>query len=744
MEDGTEVTRTCAWSPPGCHPVGCGLRLFVKDGELVKVEGDPDHPITQGRLCPRCLALKEYIYHPDRILYPMKRAREDRGKDKWERISWDEAYAIIKEQTNRIKEEYGSESIVLFVGTGRHAVLTSHMISDVALNTPNLAYTQSGWSCYGPRGTVCSFLMGIPMIELDYAATYPDRYDNPEWELPEYIVLWGKEPLKSNPDGFFGHAIIDMMKRGSKLIMIDPRMTWLGTRAEEVLRVRPGTDTALALAMLNVIITEDLYDHEFVSKWVYGWDDFAERIEQFTPEWAADITWISAEQIRRVARTIATAHPVNFGWGLAFDQNANGVQLSQAFIALIAITGNLDIPGGTQLGEIYWKFPPPMRDYTGFIDEELMAKRIGFGKHPAVCIGMNSADPDSILDTLETDEPYPLRMGFFDSSNLIGPTNSAQPKRWHDAMVDKFEFAVATDTFFNPTIMACADLVLPVSTFAEHDSIVIPNYGATPIFFGATNKALQVGECKPNAQIAIELCQLLRPEVDPGFSTPEELCTLACGPYPGVDDFEDLQHQVLYQPEVHYKKYETGLMRPDGKPGFNTVTGKLELYSTVYESFGDDPLPYYQEPNFSPVSRPEDAEKYPLILTTGARYYTSFHSEHRQIPTLRKLTPDPLVEIHPDTAAEYGIEEGDWVEMSNMFGSCKQRAHLTPTIDRRIINAAHGWWFPEENPEEPSLFGVWKSNVNSLIPLHDNGKMGFGAPYKNVICAIRKVDETEA
>lgn len=264
-ENGVTIVTTCAWSPPGCHPVGCGLKLHVKNNRLIKVEGDENHPITQGRVCPRCLALLEYVYHPHRITHPMQRVGKH-GENKWQRISWDEAYDTIVDKVHYYKEKFGAESIIVFGGTGRLGGNYYNPLAFMALGTPNSCYGQSGWSCYAPRAVVNGFIVGVGYPEVDYACRFPDRYDHPGWQLPKYIILWGKEPLKSNPDGFFGHSIIDMMKRGTKLIIVDPRISWLATRAEHVLKLRPGTDAALALGLLHVIINEDLYDHEFVEK----------------------------------------------------------------------------------------------------------------------------------------------------------------------------------------------------------------------------------------------------------------------------------------------------------------------------------------------------------------------------------------------------------------------------------------------------------------------------------------------
>ena len=179
--DGVVKCRTCAWSPPGDHPVGCGMYLTVKDGKVVDVEGDPDHPITQGRLCVRCLTLPEYMYSEKRVLSPLKRAREDRGKDAWEPITWDEALDIIEERVSYVKENWGAESIVAFQGTGREATLYKTPLAYAALGTPNSCFPMSGDSCYGPRCSVADFILGAGYPELDYAAFFPDRYDDPRY-----------------------------------------------------------------------------------------------------------------------------------------------------------------------------------------------------------------------------------------------------------------------------------------------------------------------------------------------------------------------------------------------------------------------------------------------------------------------------------------------------------------------------------------------------------------------------------
>lgn len=736
-EDGYTVTRTCAWSPPGCHPVGCGLRLYVKDNRLVKVEGDPEHPISQGRLCIRCLSLPEYVHHPQRIIYPMKRVGE-RGENKWQRISWDEAWNIIVDKVQEIKEKYGPESIVVYGGTGRQACLYYYPLGFAALGTPNVCYTLSGWSCYGPRCAITQYVFGTGYPEIDFAGYFPDRYNHPGWQLPECIIIWGKDPIKSNPDGLYGHAIIDMMKRGTKLIVVDPRLTWLASRAEYWLQLRPGTDAALALGMLHVIINEELYDKDFVENWCAGFEDLKQRVQEYPPEKVAEITWVPKEKIVEAARFFARSKPASITWGLAVDENPNGVQVGHAVLSLAAITGNIDIPGGITIGPpaaLLGKWRVETRQE---LSEELWNKRLGAEEYPALANALATTHPDITLDVLETGKPYPLKMAWFNSTNLISPTNTAAPERWYRAL-KKMEFTVATDTFMTPTAMAFADIFLPLSTFAEHDGIVVTHFGRNTIFIGAINKALQVGECKSDVEICLELGKRLNPKAWP-WNDAKEFFTSQLKPELGIT-FDELKEQVVFHPPYEYRKYETGKLRPDGEPGFMTPSGKIELYSTLFEMWGDDPLPYFEEPPYSPYSTPELSKEYPLILTTGARMWGMFHSEHRQIRTIREIHAEPIVEIHPDTAAQLGIKDGDRVYIENMYGRCKQKAKLTVGIHPKVVHAQHGWWFPEKQADEASLFGVWEANVNLLVPHKHIGKLGFGAPLKSLICKVYKAEE---
>ena len=248
------VTRGSAWSGPGCH-LGCGVLMYTdKDGKLVKVEGDPENPMTEGRLCVRCLDMPEIVNHKDRLTYPMKRARADRGKNKWERVSWDEAYDIVEREFNAIKDEYGAESVVFIHGTGRDIAPWQSRLC-WSFGSPNYGNVLSGNACYLPRVAGMAATTGSFWIA-DVAQHFPDRFDHEGWTMPEVMFVWGNNPLIANSDGFFGHWVIDLMKRGMKTVVIDPRVTFLAAKANLHLPIRPGTDAALALGMLNVIINE--------------------------------------------------------------------------------------------------------------------------------------------------------------------------------------------------------------------------------------------------------------------------------------------------------------------------------------------------------------------------------------------------------------------------------------------------------------------------------------------------------
>ncbi|MFC1995902.1 molybdopterin-dependent oxidoreductase, partial [Chloroflexota bacterium] len=480
---------------------------------------------------------------------------------------------------------------------------------------------------------------------------------------------------------------------------------------------------------------QELYDKEFVENWTSGFERLKERVKQSPPEKVAEISWVPKNKIIEAAKLYATSKPAAIQWGVAVDQSTIAASNILAITSLWGITGNLDVPGGNIIN-VSCETPeiPPLDWGIEDISEETKQKRIGIKEYPWLLMD----HPDMAIEQMITEKPYPLKMLWLQGTNPIACTGS-DPKKLYTAM-RKLDFVVVLELFMTPSAMAFADIVLPATTGLERNSIR-NEIGNGSSWWGPSrtiNKIVQVGECKSDEEIVLELGKRLNPQGFPWESVQEMLDSLL---QKSGMTFKELREQGAgeYRP-FQYKKYEKGLLRPDRKPGFDTLTGKFMFYVPAFEAAGLDPLPYYEEPLESP-STLELAKEYPLVLTTGARTWGFFHSEHRQIPEMRELNPVPVMEIHPATAQPLGIRNGDWVWIENSHGRCKQMAKLTPTIDPRVVHAQHGWWFPEKPGPEPSLFGVWESNPNLLTPWGAVGPSGYGAPLKNQICKVYKVKE---
>jgi anaerobic selenocysteine-containing dehydrogenase len=726
-------TRTTMWSGPGCHN-GCGVVYYTRNGKVEKVEGDPYNPFNLGKLCMRCLNYPEAVNHQDRLKWPLKRVGE-RGENKWQRISWDEAYDIIVENVHRLQKEYGPESIVALEGTGRNVIWQVPYLCYAGFGSPNFTLGfLSGESCSMPR-LVTEAVSEGEFTFGDYSAHFADRYDNPKWELPEVIMIWGQNAIISNPDSSLGHWIVECMKRGSKLIVVDPMMTWLAAKADVWLQLRPGTDAALAMSMLNVIIGEDLYDHDFVDKWTHGFADLAERVKEMPTSRASEICWTSKETIEAAARLFAKAERAGTTWGLPVDTNISGISAAQAINAIWCITGNLDKPGGQSIVQYaygqglaydygYDILPPEIQDKR--LGNHLPLKQFGFGA---------SAHSDTILDVIEKGGvPYPIKMMWIQSTNPIANMGAEAP-RIYKAM-KTMDFTVVVDMFMTPTAVAFADLVLPCGMSSERWSQ--RNWWLPT---ASIRKVADFEEAKSDEQIILELGKRLNPDLFPWKDDKEWIDWIISDQTSQMGKtFDELCDQVCSYPEFEYYKYEKGLLRTDGLPGFNTPTGKVELKLTLFEEWGLDPLPWYKEPPESPYSTPELYKKYPLVLTSGHRSWEFFHSEHRQLKMNREFHPDPLLKMNPETAARFGVQEGDWVWVENYRGRFKQKVRYA-ILDPRVVQAEHGWWFPEKEGAEPVLFGVFDSNSNNLTTMCQNGPTGYGAPYKNQLCRVYKVTE---
>jgi anaerobic selenocysteine-containing dehydrogenase len=745
-DEGERVYRMGGWSAGcGCHG-GCGLEFHVRDGRVTKVEGDPEHPWYQGRVCPRALALTQYIYHPDRLRHPLKRVGE-RGEGKWQQISWDEAFDICESQMREIAGKWGPESIIFSQGTGRDVGGAISLLA-YAYGSPNWTmWGLSGHSCFTPQLSAGYVTQGDFTLP-DAAQFFPERYESPHYVPAKCTVVWGCSVARGCVNHYWSdHWFIDLMRRGAKVIVIDPRETWIATRADLFLQIRPGTDNALALAMLNVVVTEDLIDRAFINKWCHGYDQLAERVRQFTPEWAEPITWLPAEKIRQAARMYAANSPAGIEIGRPVEGVPEGNQAIMNIHRLIAITGNLDVPGGSVICRPAYgvtTYPYSTEEviqlYGADLHARLSEKRIGADKYPLVKNFRAWAQEDTIIEQMETGEPYEIHGLWIQANNPLA--NQAQDVRRHHNAAKKLDFNVVVDLFMTPTAHLIADVVLPAASLPEKDSLYCIG-GPLNII----HKIIDVPECKSDWEINFHLAKRFNPQAVPWESVREMLSDRM---KPSGYTFEQMIDKVWdFAPEGHpcgsrpYRRYEKGTLRADKKPGFRTPTGKVELYCTSYEKWGLDPLPYYRdlEPE-SEETTPEIFKEFPLMMMTGRRSPVLFHSEHRQIPWLRECDPDPLVEISPQTADEKGIKDGDWVLIEGTMGSFKRVAKVTPMIHPKTIMVPHAWWLPEEKGDNANPYRVWDLNCNQLIPMGYNDSSGFGGgPLSYMLVRISKSDE---
>ena len=658
-----------------CHG-GCGVLVYVKDGRVVKIAGDPDCPINHGTLCSKGIASHQLAYHPDRLTYPVRRVGV-KGSGKWERISWDEALDIIAERILNYKEKFGAESIVMGYGTGRENEAVIYRFANL-LGTPNVL--TAGHFCYGPRIATSIITCGTnPIVD----------YEN----HPKCIMVWGNNLVISNPDCYKGEPFSVSLDKGAKLIAVDPRLTRIAARADVWLQLRPSTDTALALGMLNVIVNEGLYDREFVENYVHGWEPFVKRVNEYPLEKVEEITWISKEKIREATRLFATTKPAAIQWGVAIEQQVTCADNNRALMALMGITGNIDTPGGQMLFKA-----PKIRNVGQFgahsmLPEEQAVKRLG-GDRFRLAGNFAIINPKCVWDAILEEKPYPVKMLFFISSNPV--MTRANAREVYHAL-EKVEFMIVSDFFLTPTA-ELADIVLPAATWLEMD--YIGDFWKRHGHIFPRRKVIQVGECRSDHEMLNDLAHRVG-QGEHWWDNFEGALDYILEPM-GIT-WQDFKKMDYIRGEVKYQKYK--------EKGFSTPTKKFELYSTLLEQWGYDPLPMYREPPESPYSTPELYKKYPYILITGMRLPGFFHTENRQVPWLRELHSEPVMEIHPETAKKEGINEGDWVIIESLRGKVRQRAKFFIGMDPRIIGAQHAWWFPEK--KDPG-HGWDESNINIL------------------------------
>jgi len=622
----------------------CGMRVRVKDGKVVEITGDPDDPECKGELTMRGEHMLDILNAPDRLQHPLKRVGE-RGDGKWERISWEEALSTVAEKLNQTKSSYGAEAIAFQHGHYHSGQLLDVFLSRLAnlIGTPNVF--NPSHVCLGPRA--------FTQITFDFGILAP-----PDIAHTKCLVLWGGNPEVSNKGQAL--AIKEARTKGAKLIVIDPRVTAYAEDADIYAQPRPGTDCAVVLGMLNVILTEELYDKEFVTNWTVGFDQLVDHVQEYTPEDVEKICGVSAQIIRDMARLYATTKPACISPRNALDEHTNASCAIRAIDILMAITGNLDIKGGNV-------FMIPIS--LGFEDLHLTdklpskakEKMIGADKvlYSKMSIFYPSAHTPSLWEAIANGNPYPVKaMMIFAANPLLTHANSQLIKE----ALTKLDLLVVTDLFMTPTA-ELADIVLPACTFLERSRFVTYDCHAdhgwnAPLRILLSPRAIEpLYESRPDWKIIWELGQKFGYGEFFPWQTEEDAIDEVLAPL-SISCEKLRQHPhgiVLPLPSILYKKFTGifgGVVRgalhhtalkdyPDMykkysgfMKGFMTPSKKMEIYSQQLLDLGQDPLPIYREPTESPVSRPDLAKEYPLVLIAGSKLKPYTHSMMRNIPTL--------------------------------------------------------------------------------------------------------------
>ncbi len=720
----------------------CGVLVHVEDGKIVKIEGNPEHPLSQGFTCERCRLAIKWLYHPDQLMYPLKRVGQ-RGEGKWQRVGWDEALAEIGGKLNELKDKYGPETLGVFEGTARG--------NDYWQRGRFLSLFGNPHNIFAP-GVICA----INVMAMNAAVLGDVTGFAGDLERSNCVVFWGANPAVS----WTRHWTTlrkQRREREVKVIVVDPRGTKTTDMADIWLQLRPGTDTALALGWLNVIINEGLYDKEFVERWTVGFDKLKERVQEYPPQRVAEITGVPAEKIVAAARMYATTKPASIPYSVAIDQlGLNGTRTEQCRVILRAITGDLGVFGGefiTRPGEkinggvfvtegdltLMHLLSPEMRRkqmgaerarLVGLIGWSMSAEHIErvYGV-PAPVTVQTQAHVPLMWRAILSGEPYPITALICWGSNPMAWAGNL--KLVYEALKSpNLELHVVQEMFMTPTAQL-ADYVFPAASWMER-ILCTNNMDFASLIFGGERPIPPLGERRDIYEFFRGLGLAVGQGEHWPWKTLEEVSEYRLKPL-GITFKEVVDRMVLFPDEFD--------LQPWHKTGFPTASGKVELYSSTLERLEYDPLPYYEEPPESLAKTPEVAREYPLILNTGGNFNPMYHSEFMQEGLGRVKHPDPLMDIHPDTAQKLGIADGDWAYIETRRGRIKQRARLNPGILPDVVNAQASWWFPEQPAYEPNLSGVWQSNANVLTLDEPEAcdELSGGWPTRALLCKVYKV-----
>ena len=676
------VPTTC-WECSTC----CGALARVESGRVKRIDPNPDHPASRGAFCVKGIrGLAEVTYGEKRLLHPMRRVGE-RGSNRWEEISWDTALDAMAEGFASARTKHGPLALAGAVGGAFFSRGPIVALLLRAMGSPNFLINQD--LCGGCRG-VSDMVTGLAI------------QSGEDVERANTVLMVGANPHAANPVQWA--RIKAARARGAKIVVLDPLRSEAAKLADLWLRPQPGTDAAIALAMMHVLIAEDRHDKAFIEHRTRGYAQLAARVAQWTPARAAKASGVPEALILAAARAYADG-PSAFVSGHGIDAVSNGVQTFRAFHCLVAISGNLDRSGGNRRA----KRPRGFRNYLDVIHDpafqlpaETAIQTLGAKQFPlwAGPKGWQTACHNpTVIEAILTGLPYPLRAMYVSGVNIAVTYPNSQ--RTIEALRSLDFLAVATHSM-NPTA-AIADIVLPKTTTLEEEDVSINAHGPCVTWTAAV--AERVGEPRTDVEIAAGLIKRMAAR---GAADPKMM------PWRTQREFnayllKDTTLSIEELARSGYAEFEHALGDFDHQV-FKTPSGKVELWSQRMADAGLDPLPDWVPTGASTENNPA----YPFKLQTGLREKTYHHSRFREQAWARKVSPDPLLKIHPETAQSLGLTEGDWVNVETPRGTgrCRLKASITDATAPGIVVTGMGWWLPEaEGPE----FGALDININAAL-----------------------------
>jgi cysteine desulfurase NifS len=717
----TEKRGICGLCSAGCWIVA----NYDGSGRMTRIA--PDRSSPYGMLCRAGELAPEAVYSSKRLLYPMRR-RGPKGTFDFERISWEAAYEIIVENLQRIKAESGPEAAAFYTGSGSFELALCDIFQPkgVAVSSAVSVLFPFGSPNTMGVGALCyvSFAMIAPHVTMGrmYIDTFTDI------ENAEMVLIWGKNPASHAPPTDF-LRVRQAHARGARLVVIDPRRTLLARYPDaEWIPIRPGTDGALALGLCNVLIEEELHDEDFANRWTEGFTQFSDYVQHFRPEVVERITGVPAETVVRLARRMAAARGVAPVMYSGLEYSDGSVQAIRATFVLWALAGQLDVPGGLCFTMRENHFPI---NRAGHIANPAPQKAAGYNDFPIYTRYRGEFHAGILPRAVLEKKPYPIRLLLSLGASII--TSWPQSEIWRRTLAG-LDFFACVDRQLTADA-AYADLILPAATYFEINSYMV--YGAA---FRLRERLIEPrGEARSDYLFLAELARRL----GYGHLFPQNEEELLRHILKGSGfSLEEVRAAggMVQSPTVmmQYKKWEKGLLRPDGRPGFDTPSGKFEIASSILEEYGYDPLPVYTEPGESPQSRPDLAASFPLVFNSGARASVDLHTLHHTIPSLSRDKPVPTVMLHPADAEARGIENGDRVVLATRRGRLEMYAQVTEDIMAGVIEAsamgggAHG-------PE------AWRqANVNELTDLRRYDPISGFPVYKALLCEVSRIGEGDA